>query len=168
MDALNLLISRISPYFRLIEFAVIAVVCIAIIVHVYGNGERKVISEDALARAQEHGKVVAENYKLQRIADQAQGERDAVQKSLDDYMLAHPIGAVRLCVQSHQPARVSSAPEVIPSYDDTRPGSAPIPEVFTGDTVPLDIGPELATLMRAAGTVAGLYRQAQRDSELRK
>lgn len=166
MDALNLLLAKISPYLRVLEVFVVILACVWLLLKVYNDGIRKVEVADTLARAAEHDKVVAETYRLQRVADQAKGDRDAVQKTLDAYVDAHPIGPVRLCNPSNQPARMPAVPAPHPSDDVPRPGPAPVQEVLGRDAGPDDIGPELATVVRAAGTLAGLYRQYQQQPEV--
>lgn len=128
-------------------------------------GEQKVVAADAAAVAREHAQAVKDQAVIQAMADQAEKNRVATQKSLDDYMSAHPVGAVFVC---NQPRSSGSAglPQVAPAHpSDAVSGAGPatVPAVSTG----VDIGPDLATVVRAAGTVATLYRQYQQQPEVK-
>lgn len=126
-------------------------------------GEEKVIAADARARATLEAKVAKQTAALQAKADQAEKDRVATQKSLDDYMSAHPIGAVLVCGDPRRgSAGVQKAPAPAASTGGPSPGPAVVPEV-PGRSAPRDIGPALDTLVRAAGAMAGLYSETQAD-----
>jgi hypothetical protein len=164
----SLIQSYLAPYETFIwaGLAVLMAVGFAVFVHHERVvGEQKVIAADAAAVAREHAKSILEQQAIQAKADAAEKVRDATQKTLDDYMSAHPVGSVFVCNKPHD-----SGPTGLPEVSSSNPGDAvsgagpdPVSAVPSG----VDIGPDLSTLVRAAGTVATLYRQYQQQPEVK-
>ena len=123
-------------------------------------GQQQVIAADAKARKEEQVKVQAETVSLQAAANQAAGDRDAVQKSFDAYMAAHPVGAVivRGPAACNQSTGLPGAAATHGGNASAGTGPAAVPQVSTGGR---DIGPALDTILRASGALAGLYQQFQ-------
>lgn len=128
-------------------------------------GEQKIIAADAKAEAKWKDKLAKIQATLQAKADKAEKDRDATQKTLDDYMFAHPVGSVWVCgppVNSGRGLPKVTRPD--PGHADSQPGPSPGGEVPGGSQVAAtDIGPELDTIVRSFGTMAGLYQEYQRQ-----
>jgi hypothetical protein len=128
-------------------------------------GEQKIISADAAAVAREHAQELKYQAALQAASDKAESYRESMQKGLNDYMAAHPVGPVLMCNQSRGSGS-AGLPEATPAHSgDAVSGTGPatVPEVPAG----IDIGPDLSTIVRAAGTMATLYRQYQQQPEVK-
>lgn len=126
-------------------------------------GEQKVIAADAAARAVLEAKVQKQQADLQTKADAAEKARVATQKTLDDYMSAHPVGPVLVC--SNARSSGSGVPETtVPTArpGGTGPGPLAVSEVPERGAT-RDIGPALDTIVRAASAMGGLYRETQED-----
>lgn len=133
--------------------------------HERAIGEQRVVAADAAAVAREHARAVKDQAAIQAKADAAERDRVTTQKALDDYMSAHPIGSVFVCSNPRRsgPIRLPEAPAAHAGDAVSGAGPNPVPTVSTG----IDIGPDLSTLVRAAGTVATLYRQYQQQPEVK-
>src|SRR5258706_16144919 len=71
------------------------------------EGENLIKAADTAARADQKVKDQVDEDRMHKEAVAAALERDNAQKSLNDYMAAHPIGAVFVCHQNssgHQPS----------------------------------------------------------------
>lgn len=137
-------------------------ICFAILVflvvhHLETVGEDRIKAQDAAALQADHAKMLEQQSQMQAQADKAEATRDATQKQLTDYMASNPIGHVFVCHQGDSKPRVPGAPVAGPGNAGSGTGPATVPEVSSGT----DIGAGLDTLMRAAGTMAGLYREWQ-------
>jgi hypothetical protein len=130
--------------------------------HIETIGKAKIKAQDAAALVKANEQIARENIVLQAAAVKAAGERDAAQKALSDYIAANPIGPVIVCNKNYRRPSVSkSAPLAAGNYDTgTGPGVGS--QVLTGSlSQGPDISPELDTIVRSFGTLAGLYRELQ-------
>lgn len=126
-------------------------------------GANEVKTADAAARADEQKKTAADTAALQVMAEKATEERDVAQKALSDYLAAHPVSPVLVY---HGPANSGRGLSSAPSIDSGPAGACPdagdLGNVLVGgDVPPTDISPELDTIVRSAGAMAGLYQQFQ-------
>lgn len=128
--------------------------------HERAIGKQELAAADDAARATLDAKVAAKTQALQAKADASENARVATQKALDDYMDAHPVGAVLVCGDSRRSG--AGLPKAPGSAGGASPGSGAVSEVPGGGT-PRDIGPALDTIVRAAAAMGGLYRETQED-----
>jgi hypothetical protein len=162
----TLIKSYLAPY-ELYIWAGLAVLSLGGIVyetHVQreiGRNEVRVQVQKATEAQKE--KDAKETARLQALADKAEADRDAVQKKLDNFDVAHPVGSVWLCGPPVS-ANARPAASAKKSADaDTRPGPAVVSSVPAVDSPPRDIGPDLEVIVSAASKMAGLYREFQQQ-----
>lgn len=128
--------------------------------HERAIGEQKVLAADAAARAALDAKVKQQTQALQAKADALENARVATQKTLDDYMSAHPVGAVVMCGNARSGG--TGVSKASGSTNGSSTGSDVVPEV-PGRSAPRDIGPALDTIVRAASALAGYYSETRED-----
>lgn len=126
-----------------------------------GRNEVRVQVQKATEAQKE--KDAKETARLQVLADKAEADRDTVQKKLDDFGRAHPVGSVWLCGAPGSVNARPAAPAKKPANAGTGTGSAVVLPVPAVDSSPRDIGPDLERLVSAASTMAGLYREFQQQ-----
>lgn len=161
----TLIQTYLAPYETYIWAAIAVLMSVGFALFIHHErviGEQKVIAADAKAKATLDAKVAQQTKALQDKADASENARVATQKALDDYMSAHPVGTVLVCSNTRSGgAGVPQAPNP-PTDVRVTPGPAVVPEV-PGRSTARDIGPALDTIVRAAGAMAGLYRETQED-----
>lgn len=128
--------------------------------HERAIGKQELAAADNAARVTLDAKVAQQTQALQAKADASENARVATQKALDDYMAAHPIGAVIVCGNPRRSG--SGVPKATGPAGDPSSGSSAVSEMPGGDA-PRDIGPSLDTIVRAAAAMGGLYRETQED-----
>lgn len=148
-------------------FGVLAFIVVALLIvhHLEGVGVAKQQAADAQQALADHAKMLETQSQWQAQADKAEATRDATQKQLDDYRTANPIGHVLVCRnQGVRPAGLPQAAGANTGNGGAGTGSASVPEVPDGSST-IDIGSPLDTIVHAAATLGGLYRQYQQQPQ---
>ena len=101
----------------------------------------------------------AKSAALQAKVDKAAQEASDALKKYDAYVAAYPLGTIRVC-HSTSPSPLPKTASSSPGSQNTGTGPPVVPPVPTGTPGP-DISAGLDSLMRAAATVARLYRESQ-------
>ena len=163
-------LKQYEPIVWAVGLVAVLIGALALIHHIEAIGARDELAKVEAARAEEHVKVQAETARLQAAADKAAGDRDEKQHELEVYMASHPVGVIRVCDHARSGSNVG-LPTVASSNgatSDSGAGPVVVPSVLSGTEGEgsgggPDVGPEVDTLVRAAATVAGLYRQSQQQ-----
>lgn len=130
--------------------------------HLIHEGESKIEAQDKAAKIVLDQQVAGRTAALQQAADQAAKDRDATQNELDAYRAAHPVTSVLVCHENHSSPGLPQASGSHGGAANSSSGSAPVPEVLgRSSDQSVDVGPELDTILRAAGELGTLYREDQ-------
>lgn len=147
-------------YLDIAGFLAFVVLIFVLVHHLESVGENRIKAQDAAAAQVAHQDMLKQQLQMQAQADQAEVQRDATQKQLDDYRTANPVGHVFVCRQGGSKPGLPSSPSANGGNAGAGAGSASIPEVPEGS---VDIGSPLDAIVHAAGNLGSLYRQYQQQ-----
>jgi hypothetical protein len=150
-----------KTYLDIAGFVAFIVLVTIIVHHLEAVGAARIQAQDAAVLAADHAKMIEQEQQWQAKAEAAQEQRDATQKQLEAYMASNPIGHVFLCNPGRPKPAVPSTAATNPGDASPSSGPAAVPDVPEGT----DIGAGLATIVRAAATLDGLYRQYQQQPQ---
>jgi hypothetical protein len=124
--------------------------------HERAIGRAQIEQADLAAKGVLDAQVHADEQIAQKKADEAAGDRRVLQARIDSAIAARPMRPVWLCSANPGGAGLPQTSGVGSSPVSSGPGPDAVPAMSERD-----IGPDLSTLVRAAATVDGLYRERQ-------
>lgn len=130
------------------------------------TGESNIKNQDQAASAANLKQAQAQTEAMRQTAVAAARVGIDEHRKLIDYIAAHPVGAIRVCVSAAPNNRNLRVPNPAAAVGGPRDPSAGF---IAGSAVPVavpvatsnDLAPALNTIVRGFGTVVGLYRQCQ-------
>jgi hypothetical protein len=159
---------KAAPFSLYLDAAIVAAVVTLFLA--FGRHERTVqyaIDQKAQVAAVQQAKAQAliEHAEMQAQVDKSSEDAKNAQAQLDQFTAANPIGSVRVChAPSNSPGNVPSPGKATPGATGALAGSSSVPAVPEGTAGP-DISAGLNTLVQAAGRLAVLEQERQRNPQ---